>query len=103
LFDLPLEPALESEVESGEFGALGLSPIVADSLDGTALHGFLTLFALFVVFRLLIHVGITFVFLALEIVWCRLTAEVTVDALTIYVESALHIFGISIFFVCHVL
>ena len=53
-------------------------------------------------FWLLINIGITFVLLTAEIVGGRLAAEVTVDALAIYIESAFNIFWVDIFFICHV-
>jgi hypothetical protein len=76
-----------------------LSPIIANSLNGTALFGFLATGFLFRTLRLLGNVGITSILVALKIVRCCLATQVTINALVIDVVLARNVLRI---FVCSV-
>ena len=73
-----------------------LLAVVADSFDRTTFHRFFAECALFVRFSLLVDVAIATIFITSEVVWSRLTAKVTVDALVIHIECTSHIVFVSV-------
>jgi hypothetical protein len=64
---------------------LGLLSVAADGFDRATGKGFLAEAALFVGLRLLVEEGMTTVVIALEVSWRGLAAEVTINALVIYI------------------
>ena len=82
---------------------MGSTPVVTDRLDGATFHGFLAGSLFFGTLRLFVHVGVSAVFEAGEIVRRGFAAQVTVDAIVVDVELTGHVLGISICEVSHML
>jgi hypothetical protein len=75
--------------------------VVSDRLDRTAFHGLLAKSFLFRSLGLLEDVGVTTIFIALEVGGCRLAAKVAIDALVVAVVGARNILGIFVGYISH--
>lgn len=82
-------------------GKICLGAVVANGFDRATFLGLFTASFLVRIFRLFINIGIPAVFVALEIVRCRLAAQVAINALVIDVELSRYVFGIFVCDVCH--
>ena len=83
------------------FLRLGLAAIITDRFYRTPFHGLDTLLHLFIILWLFMHIGITLVVFTREIIRSSFSAQVTVNALAVYIELAFCVFGIDVFDVSH--
>ncbi len=65
-----------------------LFAVVANRFHGAAFQGFLTGAQLFVVVRLLLDIGYSFIVIPSKVFWSRFAAKVTVNAGTVHVKFA---------------
>jgi len=82
-------------------GTVGLSPVIANGLDGAAFFGFFAAGFFLRQLRLLGKVRVTTVFVAHKIVGRSFTAQVAVNALIINIVLARHVFRILVCNVSH--
>jgi hypothetical protein len=79
----------------------GLGGVIADSLHRAALFGFLAAGFFLRACGLLKNVAIAAVLVALEIIRSRLAAQITVNALVVYIILSRHVLGIFVCYISH--
>ena len=81
--------------------ALSVLGVVADRLDGAALHGLLAESLLLGGLGLLVDIGVTAILVALEVGGCGFAAKIAIDALVVAVVGSCDILGILVGYVGH--
>ncbi len=79
-----------------------LLAVVADGFHRASVHGLFAKRFFGRIFGLLVEIAVTAIIIAFVIRRCRLTAQVTINALVIHVEFPLHVFRIFVRLVCHI-
>jgi hypothetical protein len=78
-----------------------LRTVIANGLDRTPFLCVIAKFFLIRIFRLFEDIGVTSVFIPLEVVGCGLAAQIAIDALIINVKLAGNVFWVFVCCVCH--
>jgi phage-related holin len=75
--------------------------VVSDGFYWATLHGLLAEGFFFGRFRLFVNVAVTAIIIAFEVGWCRLAAQVAIDALIVHIELARYVVAVFVCYVCH--